>query len=107
MPFWIGRPLALIAVGAILAFAVHVYVPYVDVPTAGLALLLVGLLDLGVSLWFATASRQRRQRRRTASRLVGWLSGADDRAKWDEALAETRTWDPDATEVIRRRREWR
>ncbi len=106
MPYWIGRPLVLIAVGAILAFAVHIYVPYVDVPTAGLALLLVGLLDLGVSLWFAAATRRRRERRRTVPRAVGWLSGGSSGYRRDNALPPTRVWDPDATEEVRRRDRW-
>ncbi len=102
MPYWIGRPLLLIAVGAILAFAVHVTVPYVDVPTAGLALLLVGLLDLAVSLWFATATRQRRRRRRSVPRAVDWLTGGPNSGRRGGGLPPTRVWDPDATEEIRR-----
>ncbi len=53
--FW--RGLVLIAAGAILHFAVTFHAPDIDVQTAGLVLLSVGLLDLAISVAFLSYER--------------------------------------------------
>lgn len=64
----IGSSIFLIALGAILAFAVNVNViPYVDIHLIGWILMIVGLIGLVVSLIIAGP---RRQRRLTESRSV-------------------------------------
>ncbi len=58
----IGGSLALIAVGAILKWAVTAHVSWLDLQTAGTVLFVVGLVGLLVSLaytfWWASRSRE-------------------------------------------------
>jgi hypothetical protein len=56
---YIGTSIFLIAVGAILKWAVTGSVSGVDVHTAGLILLIVGILGLIISLFMANAWRDR------------------------------------------------
>jgi Domain of unknown function (DUF6458) len=58
----IGTSLFLIAVGAILRYAVDATVAGVDIQTAGLILMIVGAIGLIVSLFFMTAWGDRRRR---------------------------------------------
>jgi hypothetical protein len=57
----IGGSLALIAVGAILKWAVTAHVSWLDLQTTGTVLFVVGLVGLAVSLaytfWWASGSR--------------------------------------------------
>jgi fluoride ion exporter CrcB/FEX len=55
----IGTSLFLIAVGAILRYAVNDSVSGVDVPTVGLILLVVGVIGLLISLFMMSAYRRR------------------------------------------------
>ncbi len=56
----IGTSLFLIAVGAILYFAVDAQVSGIEITTVGLILMVVGVLGLLISLFFiASASRSR------------------------------------------------
>ncbi|MBT1003327.1 hypothetical protein KIH31_12000 [Paenarthrobacter sp. DKR-5] len=64
----IGSSIFLIALGAILAFAVAANpIPYVDLHLIGYILLIVGIIGLVVSLFMAGP---RRQRRVTESRSI-------------------------------------
>lgn len=56
----IGTSLFLIALGAILRFAVHVTASGVSIHTIGLILIIVGIVGLVLSLlWLAMANRRR------------------------------------------------
>ena len=57
----IGTSLILIAVGAILKFAVTTSVSGISLATVGTILLIVGILGLVISLLFATAWGSRRE----------------------------------------------
>ncbi len=57
----IGTSLFLIAVGAILYFAVNADISGLEISTIGLILMVVGVIGLVLSLvWLAVASRRRR-----------------------------------------------
>ena len=58
---YIGTSIFLIALGAILKFAVTATVAGVDIQTAGVILMVVGLIGLLVSLFMATAWKDRRR----------------------------------------------
>jgi hypothetical protein len=58
---YFGGALALIAVGAVLSFAVRDAVPGVDLTTTGFILMVVGAL--GIALTMATSGRRRDARR--------------------------------------------
>jgi uncharacterized membrane protein YfcA len=53
----IGTSLFLIAVGAILKFAVTLHVEGFDLQTAGVVLMVVGILGLILGLWLEVARR--------------------------------------------------
>ena len=64
-PVTIGTSILLIAVGAILKYAVTAEVDFIDIQTAGVILMLVGILGLIVSLlytfmWSPAAQSRRR-----------------------------------------------
>lgn len=60
----IGTSLLLIAVGAVLRFAVHVATKGFNLHTIGLILMIVGVIGLVLSMvWMAAASRRRAQPR--------------------------------------------
>ena len=63
---YIGTSIFLIAVGAILAWAVTAEVAGVDVQTAGVILMVVGVIGLIVSLFEQTLWADRRRRRGAA-----------------------------------------
>lgn len=56
-----GTSIFLIALGAILYFAVTATVAGISIQTAGLILMLVGILGLVISLFVASRSRGRRR----------------------------------------------
>ena len=56
---YIGTSLFLIAVGAILYFAVTATVAGIEIQTAGLILMIVGVLGLIVSLFVSSRTRRR------------------------------------------------
>jgi Domain of unknown function (DUF6458) len=58
----IGTSLFLIAVGAILRFAVHVTTKGFSVNTIGLILIIVGVIGLVISLFWMTVWSRRRDR---------------------------------------------
>ena len=58
---YIGTSIFLIALGAILAFAVNATVAGFDIQTAGLILMVVGGLGLLISLLYMTAWADRRR----------------------------------------------
>ncbi|MCE3266624.1 MAG: hypothetical protein K0S15_1333 [Solirubrobacterales bacterium] len=53
----IGTSLFLIACGAILRYAVTAKVDWINVNTAGLVLMLIGLLGLALGIWFLLRGR--------------------------------------------------
>lgn len=55
----IGTSLFLIAVGAILYFAVNAEVSGLEISTIGLILMVIGVLGLLISLFLLTSSRRR------------------------------------------------
>jgi hypothetical protein len=55
----IGSSIALIAVGAILKWAVTAHVSGIDLQTAGTILLVVGIVALVLALWYTFASARR------------------------------------------------
>jgi hypothetical protein len=57
----IGTSIFLIAVGAILKFAVHASVSGISVATVGLILIVVGVIGLVLSLIFLSEWRERRR----------------------------------------------
>jgi Domain of unknown function (DUF6458) len=59
---YIGTSIFLIALGAILAFAVTATVAGIDIHTAGLILMVVGALGLVISLFQTTMWSDRRRR---------------------------------------------
>jgi|AntDryMetagUQ889_1029465.scaffolds.fasta_scaffold32460_2 ABC-type transport system involved in cytochrome bd biosynthesis fused ATPase/permease subunit len=62
-PIPIGTSIVLIAVGAILAYAVEYDLGFIDVQTAGIILMIVGILGLIISVLFlALAGRGGRER---------------------------------------------
>jgi membrane protein implicated in regulation of membrane protease activity len=58
----LGTSIFLIAVGAILRYAVTATVSGVSLPTVGLILMIVGILGLVLSLFYSLAWRPRRGR---------------------------------------------
>jgi hypothetical protein len=59
---YIGTSIFLIALGAILKFAVTATVAGIDIQTAGVILMVVGVIGLIVSFLFLTAAGDRRRR---------------------------------------------
>ena len=59
----IGTSIFLIAVGAILYFAVTAEVSGIDISTVGLILMLCGVLGLVISLFFLSSARRRSNER--------------------------------------------
>jgi uncharacterized membrane protein YbhN (UPF0104 family) len=57
----IGGGIFLIALGAILAFAVHAQINWLDVAVVGWVLMLAGVSILWITIWFWN-NRRRRQR---------------------------------------------
>jgi hypothetical protein len=55
----IGTSIFLIAVGAILRYAVTATVAGIDIQTAGLILMVVGVIGLVIGLWMILADRRR------------------------------------------------
>jgi hypothetical protein len=53
----VGTSMSLIAVGAILRYAVTTRVAGIDLRTAGVILLVVGIVGLGISLFLVARSR--------------------------------------------------
>jgi len=53
----IGTSLFLIAVGAILKYAVTTHVAGINVHTAGVILMVIGIVGLILGIWLATARR--------------------------------------------------
>jgi Domain of unknown function (DUF6458) len=66
----IGTSLLLIAVGAILKFAVTTSVSGIELATVGVILMVVGILGLVISLIFLLQSREPVVRDRTVDRRV-------------------------------------
>jgi beta-lactamase regulating signal transducer with metallopeptidase domain len=58
MPMGIGTSLFLIAVGAILYFAVDASVSGIEITTVGIILMVVGIIGLLISLFFLTQARR-------------------------------------------------
>src|SRR4051794_1403594 len=54
LPVGIGTSIFLIAIGAILKFAVHASVSGVDIATIGVILMIVGIIGLLISLFYTT-----------------------------------------------------
>ncbi len=61
----IGGSIFLIALGAILAWAVHIQVGWLDLRVVGYVLMLAGLVGLILTMWF-WSSRRRRVSTRTS-----------------------------------------
>jgi hypothetical protein len=59
----IGTSLFLIAVGAILYFAVTADVSGIEISTVGLILMIVGAIGLAISLYFLSAARRAPEQR--------------------------------------------
>ena len=59
-PIPIGTSIVLIAVGAILAYAVEYDLGFIDVQTAGIILMIVGILGLIISVLFLVLGDRRR-----------------------------------------------
>ena len=57
----VGLSLTLIAVGAILRYAITVHISGVDIPTVGLILMVVGVLGLVLSVMYMFAGSDRRR----------------------------------------------
>ena len=56
----IGSSLFLIAVGAILYFAVHATISGLSIATVGLILMIVGIIGLAISLFLISSARRER-----------------------------------------------
>jgi len=54
----IGGSLFMIAVGAILAYAVTADLSWIDIQTVGVILMVVGMVALGLSIYWMTARRR-------------------------------------------------
>jgi hypothetical protein len=59
---YIGTSIFLIALGAVLKYAVTATVAGIDIQTAGLILMIVGVIGLLISLFLMTAGSDRRRR---------------------------------------------
>jgi hypothetical protein len=59
----IGTSLFLIAVGAILRYAVDATVAGVDIQTAGLILMIIGVIGLAIGLFILASDRRRAEER--------------------------------------------
>jgi beta-lactamase regulating signal transducer with metallopeptidase domain len=66
----IGTSIFLIAVGAILYFAVNVSVSGLEISTIGLILMIVGVIGLLISLFYTTLATRRRPAEYPADRPV-------------------------------------
>ena len=70
----LGTSLFLIAVGAILTFAVNADISGIEISTVGIILMIVGAIGLLISLLYLAparrAGRRRRPARRDASRVL-------------------------------------
>jgi hypothetical protein len=58
----IGTSLFLIAVGAILRYAVEATVAGVDIQTAGLILIIIGVIGLAIGLFILASERRREEK---------------------------------------------
>jgi membrane protein implicated in regulation of membrane protease activity len=56
----IGGGVFLLAIGAILAYAVHANISFIDLRVAGWVLMFAGALVLGLTLWYLTRRRKPR-----------------------------------------------
>jgi Domain of unknown function (DUF6458) len=82
----IGGSIALIAIGAILAFAVHVSVGWLSLNVVGYVLMIAGLVALLLTVWFWSS------RRRTVTAAPAPLD-ADERVVDERRRVEYRSPD--------------
>ena len=57
----IGGGIFLVALGAILAFAIHANLAWIDINMVGWVLMLAGLSVLGLTIWFWQQRRKRNE----------------------------------------------
>ena len=67
----IGGSIFLLAVGAILAFAVNAHISGIDVNVIGWILMAAGLIGLVITLWFWNSRRRTVVTRQTQQPVVG------------------------------------
>jgi protein-S-isoprenylcysteine O-methyltransferase Ste14 len=82
----IGGSIFLIAVGAIIAFGVHIQLGWLDLSVVGWVLMLAGFVGLVLTLWFWN-SRRRRVTVRPADRQV--VRGANDEVVAEDTWSQT------------------
>ena len=87
----IGGSIFLIAIGAIIAFGVHIQMGWLDLSVVGWVLMLAGFVGLILTLWFWN-SRRRRVVVRPADRQV--VRGPNDEVvaedNWSQTPPDTR-----------------
>ena len=66
----IGGSIFLIAVGAIIAFGVHIQMGWLDLSVVGWVLMLAGFVGLVLTLWFWNSRRRRVVVRQPTERVV-------------------------------------
>ena len=70
----IGGSIFLLAVGAILAFAVNAHISGIDVNVIGWILMAAGLIGLVITLWFWNSRRRTVVTRQTQQPVTGYSS---------------------------------
>jgi hypothetical protein len=75
----IGGSIFLLAVGAILAFAVNAHISGIDVNIIGWILMAAGLIGLVITLWFWNSRRRTVVTRQTQQPVAGGTYGAEYR----------------------------
>ena len=77
----IGTSLFLIAVGAILYFAVNADVSGLEISTVGLILMVIGVLGLLISFFFLSSARRATTAITTFIRWTSWTRGLPESKK--------------------------
>src|SRR4051812_7168506 len=83
-PMGIGGSIFLLAVGAILAFAVNANFSGIDINVIGWILMAAGLVGLIITLWFWNSRRRTVVTRRSQQPVVGGTPYAAERAEYRE-----------------------
>jgi hypothetical protein len=80
----IGGSIFLLAVGAILAFAVNAHISGIDINIIGWILMAAGLIGLIITLWYWNSRRRTVVRRQTEQPVVGGTAYPAERREYRE-----------------------
>jgi hypothetical protein len=83
-PMGIGGSIFLLAVGAILAFAVNAHISGIDINIIGWILMAAGLVGLIITIWYWNSRRRTVVTRRSQQPVVGGTPYAAEQAEYRE-----------------------